>query len=399
MTKKRKQENEPSLSLDAEEQKKVERLRELAQVGESGWSEADEAEIADIMRSGRKVALAGVEALVRESSRAAAAILASAQTATDDKDVRKAVKRGVFRLKQRGVAVEEPPRDDREAPIFKPAEAPEPYGFVSSIDAYGDRVAYIAIPRKPRGWALAGGVLGDRFGLRDLTFSPSSRSEITSVFRDLEQGSPLPSIRTEARHCGALIIECAELMEAKGQKPPEAYPDLRQWIVDTCDPLSRPIIYEHVTEDQIASDPGLADRARFLLTMEPFNLWIVPREKLEPYFRKMEEASHSQLVLAPMQKQQRMQDIVLKAVAEIFTAPERALMSRRLEESAYILFKLGKESEARQAVASALDMKKDQSVLRENAFLRGLVELSIEYWKRDRPEAKPAKPSSSILLP
>ncbi len=399
MAKKGKRETGDLAALDAAEQQKIERLAELARNGKDGWSAAEKDEILDILRSGGNVGLAGVETLVREPSEAAANILLAAETALDDKVVRKAVKKGVFRLKQRGISVEERRPGEREAPIFKPAEAPEPFGFVSSIDAYGDRVVYLAIPHKPRGWTLTGGVIGDRFGMRDLTFSPSGKSEVNSFFRELESESPLSAIRTEARHCCALLLECAEMMRAKGQTLPEAYPDLRQWIVNNCEPLDRPIIYEHLSEEEIAADPTLAERAKSLVSIAPFNLWMIPRDELEPYLKMLDEASHSQLILAPVQKRQRERDIMLRAASEIFTSERRHFMSRRLEESAYILLKTGKESEARQALASALDMQKERSLLRENAFLQGLVEFSFDYWRRYAPKEESSEPSSGIILP
>jgi hypothetical protein len=118
-----------------------------------------------------------------------------------------------------------------------------------------------------------------------------------------------------------------------------------------------------------------------------------------PYLEEMRSVSQSKIVLSQGQQAQRMDDIRRKAVSKIFTPEKRAVMIRRLEESAYVLFKQDQAREAELALAAAIDMKKEPSPLRESEFLLTMVELSLRYWAGETEEEQKETDSSSIIIP
>ena len=80
-------------------------------------------------------------------------------------------------------------------------------------------------------------------------------------------------------------------------------------------------------------------------------------------------------------------------MSELFTGERRLLYRRRLEEMAYVLFKLGKEEEARVSLAVAIDLEKPVNPIQPNPFLFQLVVKSIFTLLAEAYEKKVKEPS------
>jgi hypothetical protein len=80
-------------------------------------------------------------------------------------------------------------------------------------------------------------------------------------------------------------------------------------------------------------------------------------------------------------------------LSELFTRERRFLYQRRLEEMAYALFKLGRQEEARVALAVAIDLEKPVNPIQPNPFLFQLVIKSIFTLLAEAYEKKVKEPS------
>jgi len=105
------------------------------------------------------------------------------------------------------------------------------------------------------------------------------------------------------------------------------------------------------------------------------------------------EAEESKIVLNQTQKEARFQGIYQKALSELFTNERRLLYQQRLEEMAYIFFKLGKQEEARISLAVAIDLQKQVNPIQPNPFLFHLVVKSIFAFLKEAYEKKAKEPS------
>src|SRR4030043_2242956 len=74
---------------------------------------------------------------------------------TQDKKVRKIIKRSLYRLKSKGVVVEEISSDEVK-PVLRPFQEGAKEGFASGIDFLGHRLLWLLIPRP------GGGVTGNQ---------------------------------------------------------------------------------------------------------------------------------------------------------------------------------------------------------------------------------------------
>ncbi len=85
----------------------------------------------------------------------AARLLHFLQEVSGDKSVRKTIKRSLYKLKSRGIRIEET-AVDRTPSILRPLPVDPPKGFGGPIDSMGQRVLLLAVPHPGRGWTRAG---------------------------------------------------------------------------------------------------------------------------------------------------------------------------------------------------------------------------------------------------
>jgi len=105
-------------------------------------------------------------------------------------------------------------------------------------------------------------------------------------------------------------------------------------------------------------------------------------------------------VLTPDQKNARVNSVFRSALEELFPEEKRLLWKRRLEETAYILLKTGKEKEARAAVCAAIDLENPFSPIDPNPFIWNLLLKSIySLLETDYEEKKEGEKTSLIVTP
>ena len=294
----------------------------------------------------------------------------------NEKRVRKNIKRSLYRLKSKGVAVEEiPPR--REESILRPLQAEPPKGFGGGFDFLGQRFLLLAVPHAGRGWTVMQGVISDTEGLIDFSGEEMTRKGFKEFFEGVQSKSPFPLVEMEASYVGFLFLQAYQhSLEKKGTLP-QAYLRSKSEIEGIKKDYERPLIYSFLRADAIADDERMLRRGGDLLKADLFNSWKIAEDSIRPYADEVWEAEESKIVLNQTQKEARFQAIYQKALSELFSGERRLLYKRRLEEMAYLLYKLGREEEARISLAVAIDLEKPLNLIQPNPFLFQLVTQSI----------------------
>jgi hypothetical protein len=295
---------------------------------------------------------------------------------SDKKRVRKNIKRSLYRLKSKGVAVEEiPPR--REESILRPLQAEPPKGFGGGFDFLGQRFLLLVVPHAGRGWTVMQGVISDTEGLIDFSGEEMTRKGFKEFFEGVQAKSPFPLVEMEASYVGFLFLQAYQhSLEKKGTLP-QAYLRSKSEIEGIKKDYERPLIYSFLQADAIADDERMLRRGGDLLKADLFNSWKIAEDSIRPYADEVWEAEESKIVLNQTQKEARFQAIYQKALSELFSGEGRLLYKRRLEEMAYLLYKLGREEEARISLAVAIDLEKPLNLIQPNPFLFQLVTQSI----------------------
>ncbi len=309
-----------------------------------------------------------------------------------DKKVRKIIKRSLYRLKSKGIAVEEASAEKKSS-VLRPLQTESPKGFGGGFDFLGQRFLVLVIPRLRRGWTVMHGIISDTQGLIDFSGEEMTRKGVRRFIEGFQERNPFPLVEMEASYVGFLFFLAYHSTLDKKRALPQDYLSLKNEIEHLKRDYDSPLIYSFLQPDEIAGDDRILQRGGELLKADVISSWRVDDDEIRPYAEEVWEAEESKIVLTQPQKEARFQGIYQKALSELFTGERRILYQRRLEEMAYIFFKLGREEEAKISLAVAIDLKKAASPLQPNPFLFQLVIKSIFTLLKEAYEKKVKEPS------
>ncbi len=237
------------------------------------------------------------------------------------------------------------------------------------------------------------GVISDTQGLIDFSGEEMTRKGFRGFFEEVQEKSPFPLVEMEASYVGFLFSQAYQLTLEKKRALPQDYLRLKNEIEGVKKDYERPLIYSFLQADEIAGDDRILRRGGELLKADVIYSWKIEEDQIRPYADEVWEAEESKIVLAQTQKEARFQGIYQKALSELFTSERRFLYQRRLEEMAYIFFKLGREEEAKISLTVAIDLEKPASPFQPNPFLFQLVIKSIFTLLKEAYEKKVKEPS------
>jgi hypothetical protein len=311
---------------------------------------------------------------------------------SQDKKVRKIIKRSLYRLRSKGISLEEV-FPDRGESILQPLKTEPKRGFGSAIDFLGQRLLLLVIPHAGRGWVVMQGVVSDTQGLVDFSGEEMNRKGFRRFFEEIEGKSPFPLVEMEPSYVGSLFDQAYRSTLEKRGTPSQDYLHLKSEIEAVRKEYEKPLIYSYLQTDEMAGDDRFLRRAADLLKSDLFSGWRIEEDEIRPYADAVWEAEESKIVLNQNQKEARFQEIYVKALFELFAGEKRSLYKRRLEEMAYVLFKLGREEEARISLSCAIDLEKPVNPIQPTPFLFQLVIKSIFTLLAEAYEKKVKEPS------
>ena len=338
------------------------------------------------------------EGLARIPSRTTAMILMEMKASCRNKPLLKAIKRSLYRLKQRGIPIEDTEERERSTPVIRPLPSDQPKGFLSGVDYLGNRLIILTVPRIPRGLLTLEALVSDIEGLVNFQRDQMTRKAFNAFLGNLREKAGFPIVEIPPAYGRFLLEEAYSLTQKMEKTPPQDFLMAKREISDIENGINGPLIYQFLDRDEIeGNDRFLAD-SQNLLAKEGIINWILEPEDVEPYVRAVKEAEESRIALNPTQKEEWLQGIYQRALGELFPRERRLLYKRRLEEMAYILFKLDRGDEAKRCLAAALDLEREISPLRPNPFLLRLVITSI-YRVMAESYEKGKKEPSLIMRP
>ena len=309
-----------------------------------------------------------------------------------EKKVRKIIKRSLYRLRSKGIAVEEV-LPEKKSSILRPLQMESPKGFGGGFDFLGQRFLLLVIPHTGRGWTAMQGVISDTEGMIEFSGEEMARKRFRGFFEEVREKSPFPLVEIEPSYVAFLFSQAYQLTLEKKNTLPQDYPSLKNEIEGVKKDYERPLIYSLLQADEIAGDDRILQKGGELFKADVISSWRIKEDQIQSYADEVWEAEESKIVLNQTQKEARFQGIYQKALTELFGSEKRSLYQRRLEEMAYIFFKLGKGEEARISVAVAIDLEKPVNPIQPNPFLFQLVVRSIFTLLKESYEQKSREPS------
>jgi hypothetical protein len=336
------------------------------------------------------------ESLATVSDAKAARTLQSMLKVSKEKKVQKMIKRSLYRLRSKGFSIEETPLN-REGSILRPIQVEPPKGMGGGFDSAGQRFLLLVIPHSGRGGTVVQGVISDTLGLVDFSGEEMTRKGVRVFLEEIQKKIPFPLVEMEASYVGFLFAQAYHRsMLEREEAVPQDYLRLKGEIEGVKKEYERPLIYSYLPPDEVAREDRWLGKAGDLLKEDLFASWRIGEDLIRRYVDEIREAEESKIVLHPTQKEARVQGIYQKALTELFSGERRFLYRRRMEEMAYVLFRLGKEEKARLCLAVALDLEKPLNSIQPNPFLLQLIVKSIMTLLAEASEKKAKEPSLII---
>ena len=260
---------------------------------------------------------------------------------------RKAIRRALYRLRQRGVAVPEP----APAPPAPRPTGAGPEGLVTAFGGDGDRILWLVKPLREGGSLVVYAHQHDRHGLLELTAAELGRKRVREVRQNLE-ASGLRLVPADWRVVDALLVEAQE--RTTGEEPRKSYLKVRPRITtEPPRPAAEPVS-KRVAPPTDHEIPALVAGSAALLAEPELATWMPLLEDLKPFVDELDTAHESPLVLSRGAQEERVRAVIRRAVLTL-VPPD--VLARRLEGTAYVLAETGRQAPARQALAVAAALR------------------------------------------
>ena len=349
-----------------------------------------------------QLAQALVEKLSSGDSETIKLILAIRE-AFDQKNVQKAVKKTIFRLKQRGLFI--PDSEFRkEAPLLiKKTQHVEPTVYIGPIDGAGSRLIFIVLPQIPKGFQVGIGAVSDEEGIIDFVSGEYSKKRMREV-KDFVLGKFSLTVEASLAHAATILEKAYSQKKQTFREPYRNYLQLRPLILENVSLLDRPAIYDFIPFDAVSEKTLTDSQIDKLLGHKLMESWIIDADQIKPLADEISEAEESPIIVSGGQSANRINKIKQKGITELYQDSKRLLLKNRLEEMAYVFLKLDEEEYTHLSLAAAFSLDEKDSFLKVNPFLMAMVERSLNYYTQmageiAKSEGLEKDSSPSILVP
>lgn len=298
----------------------------------------------------------------------------------DDKQVRKAVKKALFKLKKKGFLFEDfENKQKQHSAILKPIQDDRPYSCLGPLDRTGLRAVLFALHRNVKGVDMGFGLVSDDQGIQQFLFNTVSKKQMKEMKNYISEEAG-PMVETSLSHVTTLLESAYVCHSELNSTPPADYLEIRPWLLENVSLLERPVIYDFISEESVSD--GILTESVFekLFEHELMGPWLIESEVLQPYMEDIQEVKNSPIVLSETRKFERIRQIKQKCMEELFPPPKRILLKHRFEEMAFVFFKLGDEDTARQSLAISRSAKTGDSMLEANPLIEFMLERSIDFY-------------------
>ena len=314
---------------------------------------------------------------------------------TTDKDLKKEIKRSLFKLAQKGLVVaheeEAPPK---AVPLFEREAETEAY--MSAVDGGGGRLIWIAKAQPSHGLQVIQAMLHDNEGLLRFGGMHMRRKELRKMAGEIKQQHGITMISIPWEFADQIVYEGYERAKARGQSGLENFHQIRS-IIATSKPkkITHPI-YQKLDAEQ-ARDGAWREQSRRLLDEPELRYWILTDEWFQAFLPQLQEAQTSRLVLNPLQKEERFNAIARDAVKALCSGENGKAFKRRMEDMALYFFETNRAESAKLALAVALQVGEGDPGPLDVSFLTGLVQKGFAFFM-SQEKAKQEEAQSSLII-
>ena len=341
---------------------------------------------------GRETDLAIVFSLGKIADPAAAAALLRMERGAQDKDLKKEIRRSLFKLSQKGLTIPEDKRVEEKSLTPLLSRSPEIEAYMSPVDGAGGRLVWIVKPQAGHGLQTIQAMVNDREGLQRIGGTQIRRKELRNMAQEIKKQHGITMVSVPWEYADMMLYEGFEKAKSGGRSGLENFHQLRS-IVNAAKPKAQDHpVYQRLNSAEVR-EGAWRELSRRLLDEPEFRFWILDAGWAEPFFGQLEEAQTSRLVLNPMQKEERMAGIVRDAVKTLCTGETGKIMQRRMEDMAFYFVAAGRTEMAKLALAVAQQIKEGDPGPLDISFLTGLVQKSFAVYLSEQKSKAEEEPS------
>ena len=314
-------------------------------------------------------ALEGVVAAFASAHGAAAlpVLITLASSPGAERALRRAAKRALYRLAQRGVAAVAAPAP---RPVIERQRERAARAWLSGIDGSGSRAVWIVFEGAYGGLRLCSLILNDTRGISEVAGGDITKKRLDRELAALRASQKLPWVETDPGRAVGLVAEALGLHTAQGTSPPAAFSTWRPSFASA--PIAAPPTLPAVP------DPGLVERSAALLDRPELAGWFLDPESVQGDAVDLLASRESRLVLSDQIKAEREDAIMSRVIEREIDDTARRLWARRLAEMALILDAAGEPEVATLARAAAASLEAGTPEPRRHPFVRALASRALE---------------------
>lgn len=266
-----------------------------------------------------------------------------------DKQVQKAIKKLLFRLRTIGVKVEEP-KTMGESVLKKIEEKREHRGLVSNYDSDGVRMVMVALEAKRNTYVLVHSIIHFTEGLMELANAPVNSDGLQQIIDGYIRGSGMPFIVTEVspRYASYLIEEASSV----SGRFVEEIKQMKIFSARLGGQVQKPVdVYNLMIPEETESLS-----VERVLSQELFEPFILSWDAMEEDKKQFNEiGGSSSIVLPPYMVEEKKQAFLKELLERDILKQITTRMNRLMEDYAYIFHCKGNFA----AYKSLIDMLKD----------------------------------------
>jgi hypothetical protein len=288
-----------------------------------------------------------------------------------DRAVRRAAKRSLYRLAQRGIA---PPRRAAARPVVEREPERAARAWSSGIDGTGSRALWIVFEGGFGGAVLCSVIINDTAGILETAGGEVSKKRLERELAALRASQKLPWVETDPARAVALVAEALALHPALGTSPPAAFARWQRFFEGETAGDAVPVPPAPAVE----AAPEAVDRSVELLDLPEFAGWFLDPEALQSDAVALLQTRESRLVVSDQIKAEREAAIVSAVLERELTPEARRRWARRLEEMALVLGATGRPEPSAWAVAAAASLRDEARDVRHHPFALALARRGLD---------------------
>ncbi len=236
--------------------------------------------------------------------------------------VRRAAKRALYRLSQRGIT---PPRAPAPRPVVERGEERPLRAWISAIDGTGSRAMWVLFEGAFGGLELCSMIVNDTAGVLEVAGGAITKRRFETELANLRAAQKLPWIETDPARARDLVAEALALHRTLGTSPPAAF---ARWQRHFATGAPEPAVVP------AGHDPDLVARGAELLDAPEMAGWFLEPGDVQAEALELMQTQESKLVVSDQAKSEREAALVTRVVERDLGEAARLRWARRLLDAA-----------------------------------------------------------------